>query len=127
MGQPADAAGQPVAYVNGKRYNLPTGRAEATLLQWLRGEPCEEGQKIILLQRPCLGLAPLHCRMPTSSCCCLSTCCIFSRLHERKPLHLLCISLTVCAHCRARPHRHQAGLRGGWLRRLHSHGVQLPG
>ena len=27
----------PICYVNGKRYELPQGRAEATLLQWLRG------------------------------------------------------------------------------------------
>lgn len=27
----------PICYVNGKRYELPSGRAEATLLQWLRG------------------------------------------------------------------------------------------
>lgn len=31
-------ADQPIAYVNGKRHVLPQGRAEATLLQWLRGE-----------------------------------------------------------------------------------------
>lgn len=31
-------ADQPIAYVNGKRHVLPAGRAEATLLQWLRGE-----------------------------------------------------------------------------------------
>jgi xanthine dehydrogenase/oxidase len=29
-------ADQPIAYVNGKRHILPAGRAEATLLQWLR-------------------------------------------------------------------------------------------
>jgi hypothetical protein len=29
---------KPICYVNGKRYSLPMGRGEATLLQWLRGE-----------------------------------------------------------------------------------------
>lgn len=28
----------PIVYVNGRRNVLPLGRAEATLLQWLRGE-----------------------------------------------------------------------------------------
>jgi hypothetical protein len=38
-GQAQDGvADQPIAYVNGKRHILPAGRAEATLLQWLRGE-----------------------------------------------------------------------------------------
>ena len=32
----------PICYVNGKRYELPEGRAEATLLQWLRGPPLPE-------------------------------------------------------------------------------------
>jgi hypothetical protein len=27
----------PICYVNGRRYELPAGRGEATLLQWLRG------------------------------------------------------------------------------------------
>jgi hypothetical protein len=29
---------KPICFVNGKRYSLPMGRGEATLLQWLRGE-----------------------------------------------------------------------------------------
>jgi hypothetical protein len=29
---------KPICFVNGKRYTLPMGRGEATLLQWLRGE-----------------------------------------------------------------------------------------
>ena len=29
----------PIAYVNGKRHNLPPGAAERSLLQYLRGEP----------------------------------------------------------------------------------------
>ena len=33
----ADERVVPICYVNGKRYELPEGRAEATLLQWLRG------------------------------------------------------------------------------------------
>lgn len=28
----------PFCYINGKRHELPKGRAEATLLQYLRGE-----------------------------------------------------------------------------------------
>ena len=28
---------QPIVYVNGKRYELPEGKAETTLLQYLRG------------------------------------------------------------------------------------------
>lgn len=30
--------GEAVCYINGKRHVLPPGRAEATLLQYLRGE-----------------------------------------------------------------------------------------
>lgn len=29
---------EPICYVNGKRHVLPPGKAEYTLLQWLRGE-----------------------------------------------------------------------------------------
>lgn len=29
---------KPICYVDGKRYSLPMGRGETTLLQWLRGE-----------------------------------------------------------------------------------------
>ena len=42
----------PICYVNGKRYELPEGRAEATLLQWLRGPPLPE-----LLEETTLVLA----------------------------------------------------------------------
>lgn len=30
-------AAQPIVYVNGKRHELPPGKAETTLLQYLRG------------------------------------------------------------------------------------------
>ncbi len=32
-----DADAEPIAYINGKRHVLPAGRAEVTLLQYLRG------------------------------------------------------------------------------------------
>jgi hypothetical protein len=31
---------EPIAYINGKRHVLPPGRADQTLLYYLRGEPC---------------------------------------------------------------------------------------
>jgi hypothetical protein len=33
-----DPANTPICYVNGKRYELPLGRGEGTLLQFLRGK-----------------------------------------------------------------------------------------
>lgn len=40
-GPPADAiGGVPIVYVNGKKHALPLGRAESTLLTWLRGTAC---------------------------------------------------------------------------------------
>ena len=33
----SEAMAEPIAYINGKRFSLPTGRAEVTLLQYLRG------------------------------------------------------------------------------------------
>jgi hypothetical protein len=33
-----DASALPICYVNGKRYELPLGRGEGTLLQFLRGK-----------------------------------------------------------------------------------------
>ena len=34
---PVRDASQPIVYVNGKRHELPQGKAETTLLQYLRG------------------------------------------------------------------------------------------
>lgn len=43
----------PICYVNGKRYELPLGRGEGTLLQFLRGglrtEGCDAQQWVVLL------------------------------------------------------------------------------
>ena len=33
---------EPIVYINGKRHVLPLGRAEVTLLQYLRGEAHED-------------------------------------------------------------------------------------
>ena len=39
MGGPGNGEAEaPLAYINGKRYLLPLGRAECTLLSYLRGE-----------------------------------------------------------------------------------------
>ena len=34
----SDDSAKPICYVNGKRFDLPLGRGEATLLRFLRGE-----------------------------------------------------------------------------------------
>ena len=43
----SDPANAPICYVNGKRYELPLGRGESTLLQFLRGECCVCLRKVI--------------------------------------------------------------------------------
>ena len=35
---PVEMSSEAIAYINGKRYELPAGRGEVTLLQFLRGE-----------------------------------------------------------------------------------------
>ncbi len=47
-GPPADAdaiGGVPIVYVNGKKHALPLGRAECTLLTWLRGTACTSSSR----------------------------------------------------------------------------------
>lgn len=95
----------PICYVNGKRYELPEGRAEATLLQWLRGSsPTQQFKSnlsgvisytILCLARAILDVLPVL------------------------------VNVNVCnfAGCRNSLDRDQAWLCGGWLWRLHSHGV----
>ncbi len=39
---------EPIAYINGKRFSLPTGRAEVTLLQYLRGALAGPGNACVL-------------------------------------------------------------------------------
>ena len=41
-----------IAYINGKRFVLPPGRGEVTLLTFLRGESLRMCQRISLLQQP---------------------------------------------------------------------------
>ena len=50
----------PICYVNGKRYELPEGRAEATLLQWLRGSTLTQQVELVrshIIYKLCLTLA----------------------------------------------------------------------
>lgn len=54
MGILGDTEPHPIAYVNGKKLNLPLGKAEITLLQYLRGDdhllcPCGNGMSTTLL------------------------------------------------------------------------------
>ena len=44
----SEAMAEPIAYINGKRFSLPTGRAEVTLLQYLRGALAGPGHACVL-------------------------------------------------------------------------------
>ncbi len=44
----SEAMAEPIAYINGKRFSLPTGRAEVTLLQYLRGAFAGPGHACVL-------------------------------------------------------------------------------
>lgn len=48
MGLLGATESSPVAYINGKKHKLPLGKAEVTLLQYLRGE-CSQ-----LIEAECL-------------------------------------------------------------------------
>jgi hypothetical protein len=93
---PAEA----IVYVNGKRHVLPQGRAEATLLQYLRGAR---------LHRSCAQ----HCTAPAPS----RTAAPPTPPPNPGP----------AARRRAGPHRRQAGVRRGRVRRLHRDGQHPPG
>ncbi len=51
MGQEAPA--EPIVYCNGKRYVLPQGIAETTLLQWLRGTCRKSLPCLMAVLAPC--------------------------------------------------------------------------
>ena len=122
----------PFCYVNGKRHLLPLGRAEATVLQFLRGTTL-----ISSLQRHYWH--PLTMRRSILSgdmqpdrrlrpCYPILSPLIFQQQHAWKLVTLGELTFNQhCDTCRVWIHWHKAGLRRRRMRGLHSDGVKLGG
>lgn len=84
----------PICYVNGKRHELPQGRAEASLIAWLRGQ-CR-----FQLRKPIWRYTRSWCRQ---------TCGLLEPV--------------TTALCRDWPDRNKTWLLRGWLWSMYSHGL----